>query len=177
MAPSRVGIVTGNGFVTPDVWRWIWLVLAAIFAIGELAATGTFFLISFAIGAGLACAAAFAGAAVAWQWVVFVGASAVSLAVLRPLGRRIDRDVPELAVGANRWVGRVGVVMSDIPPGPHETGLVRLEREEWRAEHEGSGTIPAGTPVVVTRVAGTRLVVRVADPSSRAEGERRAREA
>jgi membrane protein implicated in regulation of membrane protease activity len=168
--------VTGNELATPDVWRWIWLVLAATFALGELAATGTFFLISFAIGAALACVAAFAGAAVAWQWLLFVGASAVALAVLRPLGRRLDRDVPEHTVGANRWVGRVGVVISDIPAGPHDTGLVRLEREEWRAEHEGTGTIPAGTPVLVTRVAGTRLIVRVADPASRAEAERRAQE-
>jgi len=161
---------------TPEVWRWIWLATAATFALGELAAAGTFFLFSFAIGAALACVAAFAGVAVGWQWVIFVAVSGLALGVLRPLGRRLDRDLAESAVGANRWVGRVGVVIADIPPGPHATGLVRLEREEWRAEHEGDATIPAGTPVLVTRVAGTRLVVRVADPQGRAEGERRARE-
>src|SRR5690606_32047122 len=30
-----------------DTWRWIWLVAAAVFALGELAVPGSFFMISF----------------------------------------------------------------------------------------------------------------------------------
>jgi membrane protein implicated in regulation of membrane protease activity len=50
-------------------------------------------------------------------------------------------------------------VLSEIPAGVHATGLVRVEREEWRAESVDGSAIPAGTAVEVLRVDGTRLIV------------------
>ena len=35
----------------PEVWRWIWLVAAVLFAIGEMGSPGSFFLLPFAAGA------------------------------------------------------------------------------------------------------------------------------
>jgi membrane protein implicated in regulation of membrane protease activity len=43
----------------PETWRWIWLGAAVALAIGELAVPGTFFLVSFAVGAGAAALVAF----------------------------------------------------------------------------------------------------------------------
>lgn len=37
---------------------------------------------------------------------------------------------------------------------------MRVEREEWRAEHEHGAPLPVGTEVMVLRVDGTRVVVR-----------------
>lgn len=142
-----------------ETWRWIWLVAAAGFAIGELLVAGTFFLLSFAIGAVLATAVGFAGGGVVVQWAVFVAASGASVGVLYPLGRRLDRRHPTPQVGAHRWEGRIATVLQDIPAGLHETGAVRVDREEWRAESTNGSPVPAGTRVVVARVAGTRLVV------------------
>ena len=142
-----------------ETWRWIWLVAAAGFAAGEIAVAGTFFLVSFAIGAAAAAVVAFAGGGLIVEWVAFLAVSGGSLGVLYPLGRRIDRRNPTPQVGAHRWEGRIATVVNDIPAGLHEAGSAMVDREEWRAESTNGSPVPAGTRVVVARVAGTRLVV------------------
>jgi membrane protein implicated in regulation of membrane protease activity len=142
-----------------ETWRWIWLAAAAGFAAGEIAVAGTFFLLSFAIGATAAAVVAFAGGALIAEWVAFVAVSGASVAVLFPLGRRLDTRHPVPPVGAHRWEGRIATVVHDIPAGLHEAGSVMVDREEWRAESTNGSPVSAGTRVVVARVAGTRLVV------------------
>ena len=44
---------------SPEQWRWLWLVAAAVFAIGEMATPGSFFLAPFAVGAFVASLLAF----------------------------------------------------------------------------------------------------------------------
>src|SRR5690606_4830686 len=46
---------------SPEFWRWVWLVAAAVFTLGEMAVAGSFFLAPFAIGAAVAAILAFAG--------------------------------------------------------------------------------------------------------------------
>jgi membrane protein implicated in regulation of membrane protease activity len=91
---------------------------------------------------------------------VFVAGSAVGLALLVPFGRRMAlADSDEAQEGANRWVGRLAVVLEEIPSGAHATGRVRVERDEWRAETDAGIPIQAGEQVEVLAVRGTRLVV------------------
>ena len=144
---------------SPDTWRWIFLVAAVVFTVGEIAVAGTFFLLPFGVGALAAALAAFAGLSVALDWLVFVLVSAGASAVLWPLGRRLDRNNPQHAIGANRWVGRQALVTRDIPGEHGGTGMVRLEREEWRGESLMGIPIRSGSTVLVSRVDGTRLVV------------------
>lgn len=144
---------------SPDAWRWIWLAAAVICSLAELATAGTLFFLPFAVGALAAALAAFAGVGLALEWLAFVGLSGVAFAVLWPIGRRMDRRSGHHAIGANRWVGRQAVVLTEIPGQVGGTGLIRLDREEWRAESGVSAPIPAGSTVLVTRVDGTRLVV------------------
>jgi membrane protein implicated in regulation of membrane protease activity len=145
-------------FSSPDTWRWIWLVAALVFTVGEIAVAGSFFLLPFAGGALVAAVIAFAGGSVGLGWLGFVVVSGVCSAVLRPLAKRLDQG-PTHAIGATRWVGREAYVLRDIPAGPGATGLIRLDREEWRAESLMGVPIPAGSTVLVSRVDGTRLVV------------------
>jgi membrane protein implicated in regulation of membrane protease activity len=145
---------------SPDTWQWIWLVAAVVLAMGELAVPGTFFVVSFAIGAAAAAVVSFLGASVLVGWLCFVGGAALALAVLVPMGRRMNRAEGGGPTGATRWDSQVGVVLTAIPAGPHETGIVRIQREEWRAEHEDGAAVPVGTEVAVVRVDGTRVVVR-----------------
>jgi membrane protein implicated in regulation of membrane protease activity len=140
-------------------WGWIWLAAAVVFAVGEIGVAGSFFLLPFAGGAVVAAVGSALGAPVGLGWLLFVAVSAACSAVLWPLGRRMDRSGPHHAIGANRWVGRQGVVLQDIPGGVGNTGLIRLEREEWRAESLNGTPIEAGSTVLVGRVDGTRLVV------------------
>ena len=144
---------------SPETWRWIWITLATVLALGEIAVAGTFFMLSFAIGAGAAAVVAFLGGGFAIQWLAFVVTSGVSIAVLAPIGRRLDSRHPAPPAGAHRWEGRLATVVTAIPVGLHETGLVRIDREEWKAETTNGTALPAGALVVVARVAGTRMVV------------------
>lgn len=155
-------------FDSPESWRWVWLAAMVLFALGEIFVPGTFFMISFALGAAAASITAFLGGGIVLEWVLFVAVSAGSLAVLVPIGRRLDRVHTGPGAGANRWVGQDAVVLAEIPEGVHETGLVRVEREEWRAESADGRAVPSGTRVRVVRVDGTRLVVEAPEPPDRA---------
>jgi len=142
-----------------DTWRWIWLAAVVVFGTAELVTPIAFFFLPFAVAAAVAAVAAFAGAGVTPEWVVFVGAAAVGCAVLWPIGRHLDRRTEQHAVGSNRWIGREALVVQTIPGEVGGTGTVRLDRETWRAEAGMRVPIPAGSTVLVTRVEGTRLVV------------------
>lgn len=148
---------------SPEFWRWVWLVAAALFAVGEISTAGSFFLAPFAIGAVVAAILAFAGVDLAVEWIVFVAVTVVSLAALRPIARRLDREGPVLGIGSHRQVGQVARVIIDIDAGT-DTGTVLLGAERWRAESIEGIAIPAGALVSVIDVRGTRLIVRP-DPS------------
>lgn len=142
------------------MWRWVWLVAALGFGLGEMAAAGTFFLGPFALGAGGAALVSFLGAPIVVGWIVFVALSTLSFLALRPVARRLDASSrAPLGVGATRLLGEQGVILSAVPPGPDEVGLVRLGREEWRAQSMDGSPIEPGTPVTVLEVRGTRVVV------------------
>ena len=146
-------------FSSPDTWRWIWLVVAVGATLGEISVAGSFALAPFAVAAFAAAVVSFAGLPVVAGWLVFVVTSVVLSAALRPLARRLDASTPRTAIGSNRWAGREAVVLREIPAGTGETGLIRLDREEWRAESLTGDRIAAGSTVLVSRVDGTRLVV------------------
>ena len=144
----------GGNDVDTEVWRWLWTVLAVVLGIGEILTAG-FFLLPFAIGAAVAAILAWIGAAVLAQWLVFFGVSIFALAYLRKyIVRQDEGDQPR--VGANRWVGEMGMVLEDIDPHTG-AGMVRILNEEWRAK--APTPIETGTRIVVTEVKGTRLVV------------------
>ena len=56
---------------SPEQWRWVWIVAAAVFAVGEMSTPGSFFMAPFAVGALVAAALSFAGVSVAASWVAF----------------------------------------------------------------------------------------------------------
>lgn len=143
----------------PETWRWIWLVTATVFTLGEMASAGSFFLAPFALGAAVAAVLAFTGVGLPIEWVAFVGVSVATFAGLRPLARRLDTGEPTNGIGAKRLIGEAATVLQDIPAGAHELGLVRVHREEWRAETIDGSPVAAGTIVHVVEQRGTRLVV------------------
>jgi membrane protein implicated in regulation of membrane protease activity len=148
---------------TPEEWRWVWLIATAVFAIGEMASPGSFFLAPFALGAFVASILAFAGVSVGVEWVVFLAVSIATLAALRPVARRLDRNALDHGVGARRLVGSRATVLEDIP-GDSELGMVRVDREKWRAQSTDGAPIPAGTVVRVAEVQGTRVIVAADTP-------------
>src|SRR5688572_19255540 len=132
--------------------------MAAVFAFSEMAAPATFFFLPFAAGALVAAGLCFLGVAVPLAWMIFVIVSLIAFAGFWRLGRRFDQtDVEQEGVGATRWVGQEARVVKDIKE--NGIGFVLLEREEWRAESLTGTAIRKGSTVVITKIAGTRLVV------------------
>ena len=146
---------------SPETWRWIWLGAGVLFALGELALAGTFFLLPFALGALVAAVLAFAGVPVPVEWLAFVGVSAVASLGFIPLRRRLDRDDESgsAGIGARRLVGQPALVIDAIDAGPHGRGTVRIGREEWRAETADGRAVEVGAVVPVIEMRGTGVVV------------------
>ena len=144
----------------PESWRWIWLAVGVAGLAGEILTAGTFFLLPFGIGAAAACIAAFAGAELGLQWLLFVVVTAAATAVVRPIAKRLDASTTTEGIGARRLIGQSALVLSDIPAGLDETGLVRVGREEWRAQSDTGTPVAAGERLTVVDVIGTRLIVK-----------------
>jgi membrane protein implicated in regulation of membrane protease activity len=145
---------------SPETWRWIWVVATVVFGVGEMASPGSFFLAPFALGALVAAALAFADVSVGIQWAAFLAVSIGTLIALRPLARRLDRDAPVEGIGSRRLIGQQAVVLQDIPAGS-ELGMVRIDREEWRAASTDGRPISVGATVRVADVQGTKVVVHL----------------
>jgi membrane protein implicated in regulation of membrane protease activity len=150
---------------SPEDWRWVWIIATAVFAIGELTTPGSFFMLPFAIGALAATVLAFLDVNIVIEWLVFVGVSLAVFAALRPVAHRLNRSVDDTGVGARRLLGHPAVVLREIPPGG-DVGLVRVDREEWRAQSTDGSAIPIGTAVRVADVQGTRVIVAAVDELS-----------
>jgi membrane protein implicated in regulation of membrane protease activity len=145
-----------------NVWPWIWLGLAVVFALVELTFIGgTFVLLPFAVSAFVASILAFYEVPVEVQWAVFVFGGFLTLFVMYRWARGfLDQNELPGGVGAERLVGEVGVVTVDIEP--HDTerrGRVTIGAEVWGALSKDDAPVPAGTRVRVATVVGTRVVV------------------
>jgi membrane protein implicated in regulation of membrane protease activity len=134
----------------------VFVVLAVALSALEIVAPGLV-LLPFGLGAAVAAVAGFLGAPVPIQLLVFLVSSFAFYLGLRPLARRLSAGSPSDGIGANRLIGISGVVLEPIPAG--ETGLVRVDREEWRAESGVGQVLEPGTSIRVTEVRGTRVVV------------------
>ncbi len=137
--------------------KWLlWMILAAILVVGEVFTAG-FFLLWFGIGAAVAGVLALVGLSAVWQWGSFVVISGVLFAVSRRFAERFSRPQPP-GVGADRLRGKTGIVVEDVD-NINNTGRVRVDKEEWRAESAWGLTIAMGTRVKVVRLDGAHMVV------------------
>ncbi len=137
-------------------WFWVWVWLSAFLVVAEILTLGLFML-PFGIGAAAAAAGAWLGLSVGWQWIVFGVVSVTSLVGLRTYAILHNRR-PSPAIGSDRLIGNVGVVIETIDRASG-SGRVRVNREEWRADSSDGRPISTGTRVVVIRVEGNHLVV------------------
>lgn len=133
------------------------MAVAALLVVGEVFTAG-FFLLWFGIAAAIAGIAAMLGLNAGWQWGIFVILSAALFGTSRKFAERFTKQQPP-GIGADRFVGRQGVVLEEID-NIKNTGRVRIDKEEWRADSAGGDVIPKGTIIVVTRLDGTHAVVQ-----------------
>lgn len=143
----------------------IWIVIALILAVAEVATTALFaaFL---AAGAIAAVAFAVAGQSAIAQTAAFAAVSLLGIAVARPwLQRRLGRrPSAETVSGAMSMIGDVATVVDTVAgltqPALKRRGHVRILGENWLAATDDSSILPAGTLVEVVAIEGSTLVVQ-----------------
>jgi len=150
----------------------VWLVVALVFAVLEVATTaliGGFI----TLGALAASVAAFIGADPVSQAIVFALASMLGLVVARrPLMAYLKaRHGPETLSGAYGMIGQDAVVVDPIK-GAHQRGHVHIAGEDWPALSRDGLPVDKGVVVRVVEInKATLLVDRVSvTPGHSAEG-------
>jgi membrane protein implicated in regulation of membrane protease activity len=141
-----------------DVWV-IWLIAACVLGVGEMH-QGGFYLAPFAAGAALAAVLALLGVGVGLSAIVFVLASGIVFATLRPVAQRHRRLPPSIRTGAAALIGRPAIVLERIA-NDEGVGCVKIDGGEvWTArsydEHE---VIDAGERVEVVEIRGATALV------------------
>ena len=134
----------------------IWLIIAAVLGVIEIATTTLAFGL---LGAAalIAAGAGFVGGDTAVQFGAFVLASGLGLGIARPFAMRHLRHPPLLRTGTAALVGRTGYVLEEVGP---QSGRVRIGGEEWSARsYDETLVIPAGTKVDVLQIEGASALV------------------
>ncbi len=136
---------------------WGWIVLALIFFAAEIFTAG-FVLLCFGFGALAAAGLAFFGLGLTWQLLAFIVVSSAAVLLSRPFAERVTSKGPQDVAG-DRVLGKRAVVLQAIDPIAN-TGMVRVDTEEWRAESVDHSPIAKDSVVEVVAVEGVRLQVR-----------------
>ena len=140
-----------------QVWV-IWLIAAGILGVGEMH-QGGFYLAPFALGAAIAAIVSLLGAGAAVSAVVFVAASAIVFATLRPLARRHRQLPPSIRTGAAALIGRPAIVLERIANN-EGVGCVRIGGEVWTARsYDDDEVFDAGERVEVVEIRGATALV------------------
>lgn len=133
-----------------------WLAAFIIFAIGEAVTVG---LVSvwFAVGALAALFATALGAGLWLQITVFLGVSALALALFKPLSSKFLK--PRLsATNADRVIGAAALVTETID-NTQAQGQVKVNGQVWSARSARNVVIHEGTDVKVLRIEGVKVIV------------------
>ena len=136
----------------------LWLIIAVVFGIGEIATLG-FFLAPFAGGAAVAAVISAAGVPFVGSLAVFLVISIALLAALRPLARSHRRMPPQIRTGTAALVGKPAMVLERIA-NDEGVGCVRIDGEVWTARaYMDEETYEAGTRVQVVEIRGATALV------------------
>jgi membrane protein implicated in regulation of membrane protease activity len=171
-APAVVSWKQMDFGVDVDVWPWVWLIVAIGFALIELTVLGgSFVLLPFAASAFAAAILAYYDVAIEVQWAVFLAGGALLFLVLARWARGfLKENQLTPGVGAERLVGRPGIVTVDIDPDDtNRRGRVSVDGEVWGALTTREHALPAGMKIRVAAMQGTRVVVEPLDVSAQGE--------
>ncbi|MBD3256864.1 hypothetical protein GF377_00430 [candidate division GN15 bacterium] len=133
---------------------WIWMAIAVVFLIVELA-TPTMIFICFTAGAmGAGLFTLYDPAGYYWQLAIFVIVSVGLIPLTRKFAKKITSADSQMA-NVDRLIGQVAMVTERIDPDLG--GKVRFEGEIWRAG--AAQAIEAMEKVRINGVSGTRVMV------------------
>lgn len=133
-----------------------WFIVAVIFGIGELMTT-SLTLIWFSIGALLVMFLSIFIENIFWQVVIFAVVSIILLVIATKYLVDRDKDV-KYNTNLQGLISQKAIVTKDIKP--HETGMAKLNGEEWTAMSKDEIEIKAGKIVEVLAIEGVKLIVK-----------------
>ena len=133
-----------------------WLIAFIVFAVGEGVTVG---LVSiwFAIGALGGMATAALGGGLWIQITVFLGLSALSLLLFKPLSKKMFLN-KVARTNADRVLGETALVTETVDNALAK-GQVRVDGQIWSARSAHDVVIPEGTEVRVLRIEGVKVIV------------------
>ena len=140
---------------------YIWLAIIILAVIVE-AVTAQLVSIWFLAGGIAALIAGLCGAEIWLQVVLFALVTALVLIVTRPLVKRI-MHFKKTDTNADRYIGKEGLVTETIN-NVEGTGRVTVLGSDWTARSSDDKQIAEGTPVLVERIEGVKLIVTPKQP-------------
>ncbi|HEX9096547.1 MAG TPA: NfeD family protein [Candidatus Dormibacteraeota bacterium] len=139
---------------------WFWIIVAVAFAIAEVV-TVAFFAVFLSLGALAAAIVSLLGFDLLVQAIVLGVIGVVGIFAARPfLVERLHIGSRRLESGAQSMVGQRAVLTDPILASA--PGHVKIAGELWPAITEDGSPLPVATPVIVTDLRSTVLVVRAA---------------
>lgn len=138
----------------------IWIIIGIILLIIE-AVTVSFVSIFFAIGCFIAGLASFLMPSWGAQIVIMCIVSGIGVAFGREVLQRyfeVNKEIKPSTIDA--LIGRTGIVVKEI--NKDEPGLVKLNGEVWSATSVNFIVIPKDANVVVEKIDGVKLIVKIA---------------
>jgi membrane protein implicated in regulation of membrane protease activity len=134
----------------------IWLALAVVFVLLEIASPA-FLFICFTAGALIAALSTVVTDSYLAQALVFAVFSVIAIPLSRPLANRMSRKKTARVANIDALVGKTAFVEETIDAAAN-TGIVRIGPEKWRAVAET--TIENGKTVVITKIDGATATVK-----------------
>jgi membrane protein implicated in regulation of membrane protease activity len=140
-----------------SIWI-VWLIAACLLGVGEMH-QGGFYLAPFALGAVLAAVLALLGVGAGLSAVVFLAASGLVFATLRPIAQRHRQLPPAIRTGAAALVGRKAIVLERIA-NSEGVGCVKIDGEVWTARSfDEDEVFDPGERVEVVEIRGATALV------------------
>ena len=141
-----------------QIWH-CWVIAGILFLILEIFIPS---FISACIGIGAIFGGLAAGIGLDFKWQIgfFAAATLASFFTVRPFMLKYAYKRPdEIKTNVDNMVGKSGVVAEKIDSSA-QTGRVKINGDEWKAEAENNKIIEAGTRVEVTKIESIILTVR-----------------
>ena len=134
-----------------------WLILGVLFLIAEIF-TPSFFIMWFGIGSFAAMLVAFLFEnSVLYQAIVFIVVSLIFVLFTRKMAQKMSGK-PSRLISQDEMIGKEGVVSETITADGGK-GLVRINKDIWRARSLKDQEILAGVKVKVIELKGVTVTV------------------
>jgi len=141
---------------------FVWLVLFVVFLVAELVTAGALVSIWFCIGALVALAAAYFGAAFWVQMTLFFVVSIGLLLGTKPFLKK-HLDPKTMATNADRILQNRGIVEEEINNLKGQ-GAVKIDGKSWTARNmDGDAIIPVNAEVIVVGIEGVKAMVKMVE--------------